>query len=66
MPAMSEAKTPAKKGWPAWGIRIHPEVRKRVNAAASLAGISTEDWVHRVLCREIDADRSLSRGVATR
>lgn len=39
--------------WRQIGLRIHPDVRKALKAAAALAGESMEDTLHRILTREL-------------
>ena len=39
--------------WRQMGLRIHPDIRKRLKTAASLAGETMEDTLHRILVREL-------------
>jgi hypothetical protein len=44
----------SKAEWNPSGLRMHSELRRLLKSKAALEGISMEEYLHSLLCREFD------------
>lgn len=54
MPTSTKKAPGTAEVWTQVGQRMHPKVRRKLKAVAALEGIDMEDYLHAVLCRELD------------